>query len=271
MIRYRDNKVVSLKGERYTEMKKEESEELKKTYVNLKPAKQYRFHWSQLNKPYSLPSELRLEFLSDTHGQGSRPGFESKVCLCSCYSHLLLLSCVKVLISFTYDLSPRSSFSLWIYLWNRVLIIFVNTFLLLLVAYNLKLFIDTIFSRKRILLLQFITLRAFVFLIFENWCVFFNLCLIAFEAQADKMHDRKFLINPRRRKLCVCNFRHLEYRREPIISFKCRLILLYMLKTTLHDCLLLKFYFNNGIISFLYLCRNNNMFLKPLLWNLYPH
>ncbi|RXG55315.1 CUE domain-containing protein 2-A [Armadillidium vulgare] len=44
MIRYRDNKVVSLKGERYTEIKKEESEDLKKTYVNLKPAKQYRFH-----------------------------------------------------------------------------------------------------------------------------------------------------------------------------------------------------------------------------------
>ena len=44
MVRYRDNKVVSLKGERYTEIKKEESEEMKKTYVNLKPGKQYRFH-----------------------------------------------------------------------------------------------------------------------------------------------------------------------------------------------------------------------------------
>ncbi|KAK3882200.1 hypothetical protein Pcinc_013419 [Petrolisthes cinctipes] len=44
MVRYRDNKVVSLKGERYTEIKKEEPTEMKKTYVHLKPGKQYRFH-----------------------------------------------------------------------------------------------------------------------------------------------------------------------------------------------------------------------------------
>lgn len=44
MVRYRDNKVVSLKGERYTEIKKDESDDLKKTYVNLKPGRQYRFH-----------------------------------------------------------------------------------------------------------------------------------------------------------------------------------------------------------------------------------
>lgn len=44
LVRYRDNKVVSLKGERYTELKKEETDEMKKTYVNLKPGKQYRFH-----------------------------------------------------------------------------------------------------------------------------------------------------------------------------------------------------------------------------------
>ncbi|XP_037791637.1 CUE domain-containing protein 2-A-like [Penaeus monodon] len=44
MVRYRDNKVVSLKGERYTEFKKDETAEMKKTYVHLKPGKQYRFH-----------------------------------------------------------------------------------------------------------------------------------------------------------------------------------------------------------------------------------
>lgn len=44
MVRYRDNKVVSIKGERYTEIKKEEATEMKKTYVHLKPGKQYRFH-----------------------------------------------------------------------------------------------------------------------------------------------------------------------------------------------------------------------------------
>ena len=44
MVRYRDNKVVSLKGERYTEIRKEEADDAKKSYVNLKPGKQYRFH-----------------------------------------------------------------------------------------------------------------------------------------------------------------------------------------------------------------------------------
>ena len=43
MVRYLDNKVVSLKGERYTEIKKDDDGEVKKTAV-LKPGKQYRFH-----------------------------------------------------------------------------------------------------------------------------------------------------------------------------------------------------------------------------------
>lgn len=44
MLRYLDGRVVSTKGERFTEIKKEDSEEMKKTYVNLTPAKKYRFH-----------------------------------------------------------------------------------------------------------------------------------------------------------------------------------------------------------------------------------
>ncbi|XP_048448999.1 CUE domain-containing protein 2-A-like, partial [Rhincodon typus] len=44
LIRYMDNQVVSTKGERYTEVKKTESEEMKKTYINLKPARKYKFH-----------------------------------------------------------------------------------------------------------------------------------------------------------------------------------------------------------------------------------
>ncbi|CAM1318425.1 CUEDC2 (predicted) [Pycnogonum litorale] len=44
MIRYRENKIVSLKGERFTDVKKDETDDMKKTYINLKPAKQYRFH-----------------------------------------------------------------------------------------------------------------------------------------------------------------------------------------------------------------------------------
>ncbi|CAG0900759.1 unnamed protein product [Cyprideis torosa] len=50
LIRYRDNQVVTVKGEKYTEIKrpkdaaKDEGADLKKTYINLKPARQYRFH-----------------------------------------------------------------------------------------------------------------------------------------------------------------------------------------------------------------------------------
>ncbi|XP_071113309.1 CUE domain-containing protein 2-like [Haliotis cracherodii] len=44
LIRYREGQVVSTKGERFSEVKKNESEEMKKTYVSLKPARKYRFH-----------------------------------------------------------------------------------------------------------------------------------------------------------------------------------------------------------------------------------
>ncbi|KAK3089920.1 hypothetical protein FSP39_007651 [Pinctada imbricata] len=44
MIRYLDSRIVSTKGEKFTEIKKEDSEEMKKTYVHLKPARKYRFH-----------------------------------------------------------------------------------------------------------------------------------------------------------------------------------------------------------------------------------
>ena len=44
MIRYREGHVVSTKGERFTEIKKQETEEMKKTYINLKPHRKYRFH-----------------------------------------------------------------------------------------------------------------------------------------------------------------------------------------------------------------------------------
>ena len=46
MIRYRENMIVSNKGERYTiETKKDrEGDDMKKTYINLKPLRKYRFH-----------------------------------------------------------------------------------------------------------------------------------------------------------------------------------------------------------------------------------
>lgn len=44
MVRYLDGRIVSTKGERFTEIKKDNDEAMKKTFVNLKPAKQYRFH-----------------------------------------------------------------------------------------------------------------------------------------------------------------------------------------------------------------------------------
>ncbi|KAM9476958.1 CUE domain-containing protein 2 isoform 1-T2 [Clarias gariepinus] len=44
MVRYHGNQVVTTKGERYHLVKKDETEEMKKTYVSLKPARKYRFH-----------------------------------------------------------------------------------------------------------------------------------------------------------------------------------------------------------------------------------
>lgn len=42
--RYLNNQVVSTKGEKHIIIKPPESEDMKKTYINLKPAKKYRFH-----------------------------------------------------------------------------------------------------------------------------------------------------------------------------------------------------------------------------------
>lgn len=44
MIRYLDNQVVNTKGQKFTEIKRDDNEEMKKTYINLKPARKYRFH-----------------------------------------------------------------------------------------------------------------------------------------------------------------------------------------------------------------------------------
>ncbi|XP_022200780.1 CUE domain-containing protein 2 [Nilaparvata lugens] len=44
LVRYRDNKIVSMKGERFTEVKKDDEESLKKTCISLKPQRQFRFH-----------------------------------------------------------------------------------------------------------------------------------------------------------------------------------------------------------------------------------
>ncbi|XP_012694328.1 CUE domain-containing protein 2 [Clupea harengus] len=44
LVRYHDNQVVTTKGERYHQVKKEETEDMKKTYVSLKPSRKYRFH-----------------------------------------------------------------------------------------------------------------------------------------------------------------------------------------------------------------------------------
>ncbi|XP_026165499.1 CUE domain-containing protein 2 [Mastacembelus armatus] len=44
LVRYHSNQVVTTKGERYQFVKKNETEDMKKTYVNLKPARKYRFH-----------------------------------------------------------------------------------------------------------------------------------------------------------------------------------------------------------------------------------
>ncbi|KAJ8248425.1 hypothetical protein GJAV_G00241890 [Gymnothorax javanicus] len=44
LVRYHGNQVVTTKGERYHQVKKEETDDMKKTYISLKPARKYRFH-----------------------------------------------------------------------------------------------------------------------------------------------------------------------------------------------------------------------------------
>ncbi|XP_051936184.1 CUE domain-containing protein 2 [Hippocampus zosterae] len=44
LVRYHGSQVVSTKGERYQVVKKNEADDMKKTYVNLKPTRKYRFH-----------------------------------------------------------------------------------------------------------------------------------------------------------------------------------------------------------------------------------
>ncbi|KAH9525365.1 hypothetical protein Btru_001178 [Bulinus truncatus] len=44
LVRYRDGQVVSMKGEKFSEVSKKEADSVKATYVNLKPARKYRFH-----------------------------------------------------------------------------------------------------------------------------------------------------------------------------------------------------------------------------------
>ena len=44
LVRYLDSQVVNTKGQKFTEIKKDDTEEMKKTFINLKPARKYRFH-----------------------------------------------------------------------------------------------------------------------------------------------------------------------------------------------------------------------------------
>ena len=44
LMRYLDGRIVSTKGERRIDIKEPESADMKKTYINLKPAKKYKFH-----------------------------------------------------------------------------------------------------------------------------------------------------------------------------------------------------------------------------------
>ncbi|BFZ09164.1 hypothetical protein BsWGS_12203 [Bradybaena similaris] len=44
LVRYRDGQVVSMKGERFSEVKQKDDDNMKASYINLKPARKYRFH-----------------------------------------------------------------------------------------------------------------------------------------------------------------------------------------------------------------------------------
>ena len=60
MIRYRDGKIVSTKGERFTQVTKAESEEMKKSYVNM-PNFDYGYIWQRFDH-CNINISLRLTY-----------------------------------------------------------------------------------------------------------------------------------------------------------------------------------------------------------------
>lgn len=110
MVRYRDNKVVSIKGERYTEIKKEEATELKKTYVHIKPGKQYRFHWSTRNKPYLVTAAQPFCM----GGVAGCPGQGGKVCLCQGYGSCSCHKCGMFKVGRGHLWGPGRSTTAWL-------------------------------------------------------------------------------------------------------------------------------------------------------------
>lgn len=62
LVRYHGNQVVTTKGERYQLVKKDEAEDMKKTYVSLKPSRKYRFHWWRAHKCKSNSWQYWLHF-----------------------------------------------------------------------------------------------------------------------------------------------------------------------------------------------------------------
>lgn len=64
LVRYHGSQVVTTKGERYHLVKKEEPDDMKKTYVSLKPARKYRFHWCQESSCWTIQSQSSLFLIS---------------------------------------------------------------------------------------------------------------------------------------------------------------------------------------------------------------
>ena len=65
MIRYRDNKIVSTKGERFTQVSKQESEEMKKSIVNMHPSLNWRLLTSRSTfEQVTIALEEQIFFIS---------------------------------------------------------------------------------------------------------------------------------------------------------------------------------------------------------------
>ena len=65
MIRYRDGKIVSTKGERFTQVTKAESEEMKKSYVNIPNYDcGYIWHWLDNCNIYFLTNFIMLNIIA---------------------------------------------------------------------------------------------------------------------------------------------------------------------------------------------------------------
>ena len=117
MIRYREGKIVSTKGERFSQVTKEESEEMKKSIVNINFIIWLLFHSGvpETNHKHSTQLLIALFSLTLHFARGSEQKiwqFFSSIILIWCWCPFTLLPCLLATVSCCLDTIPRLKVSI---------------------------------------------------------------------------------------------------------------------------------------------------------------